>query len=339
MKAQVYAVIVTYGNRHRYFMEVVHALLAFDALNIIIVSNNADPESIEHLKMLESRHSARIEVIYLQENTGSANGFKTGIAYACEKADGEFLWLFDDDNKPEPDALKTLFDFWDTVTLDNKEENLLLVSYRENLCDYKDSVVYNKPWLHLGRKNSFRSFHVFDYIKKIPGFFKGRNSPAADEGSVTYGEITAAPYGGSFFHKHLIDDIGYPDERFFLYYDDYEFTCRLTKRGGKIFLLLNSIIDDVDQPFHVKKHRSAPFNFALSTDYTRLYYSVRNSTFFETRNFTTNRIMYATNLFLFAFLVICIGLLNCRFKNIKLFITAVCDGLTGNIKNDSRYKR
>ena len=339
MKAQVYAVIVTYGNRHRYFMQVVNALLEFDALNIIIVSNNAASESISHLRDLELQYPARVQVLYLQENTGSANGFKTGISHACGKEDCEFIWLFDDDNKPEPDALNVLLEFWDRASIENKEEMLLLVSYRENLCDYKDSVVYNKPWLHLGRKNSFRSFHVFDYIQKVLSIFKSTNSATADERPVLYGEITAAPYGGSFFHKHLIDGIGYPDERFFLYYDDYDFTYRITKRGGKIFLLLNSIIIDVDQPFHVKKHRSAPFHFALSTDFTRLYYSVRNSTFFETRNFTSNVLVYTVNLFVFAFLVISIGLFHARFKNIKLFITAVYDGLMGKITNPSLYNK
>ena len=95
----------------------------------------------------------------------------------------------------------------------------------------------------------------------------------------------------------------------------------------------------MDQPFHVKKHRSAPFHFALSTDFTRLYYSVRNSTFFETRNFTSNVLVYTVNLFVFAFLVISIGLFHARFKNIKLFITAVYDGLMGKITNPSLYNK
>ena len=53
------------------------------------------------------QNQERLKVIYLDENTGSAGGYKLGLeeAYKCNEC--EFIWLLDDDNKPQKDSLKT----------------------------------------------------------------------------------------------------------------------------------------------------------------------------------------------------------------------------------------
>ncbi|MEM4965125.1 MAG: hypothetical protein QXT13_13345 [Pyrobaculum sp.] len=59
-------------------------------------------------------------------------------------------------------------------------------------------------------------------------------------------QIPFIGYGGMFFHKKLIDTIGYLDERFYVYDDDIEWTYRITHKGGAIYLVLSSIVLDID---------------------------------------------------------------------------------------------
>ena len=55
------------------------------------------------------------------------------------------------------------------------------------------------------------------------------------------------PYGGLFFHRSIIDIIGLPDTNYFLYGDDFDFSYRITKKGGKIFLVTQSVIEDLEK--------------------------------------------------------------------------------------------
>ena len=110
----------------------------------------------------------------------------------------------------------------------------------------------------LGRVNGFIGFHIFDFHSKIIRFLKKVSlkknvnqymSEIADKCTCdkNWGTVPVAPYGGLFFHKKLIDIIGYPMEDLFLYQDDFEYTYRITKNGGKIYLILNSTVKDLEK--------------------------------------------------------------------------------------------
>jgi len=67
--------------------------------------------------------------------------------------------------------------------------------------------------------------------------------------------------------------------------------------GGKIFLLLDSIVKDIDiskgKGIFSVNHR-APF---------RVYYSMRNRAYFEQRFLVTNRFVYKLNQYTYLFLI------------------------------------
>jgi hypothetical protein len=84
-----------------------------------------------------------------------------------------------------------------------------------------------------------------------------------------------------FIHKNLIDNIGFPNEKFYLYGDDTEWTYRITKGGGKIYLILESIIVDLEPFWGING------NFLIDKiqkDKRRFYYACRNAAFFEINN-------------------------------------------------------
>ena len=115
-----------------------------------------------------------------------------------------------------------------------------LLSFRPDREQYKQAILENNPNLVLGRKNSFSGFHL---NQKISKFFSQK---ALLDKTKVIGEIAYAPYGGLFFHKTIVDEIGYPNEDYFLYSDDHDWSYRITMANKKIYLVSNSVIEDID---------------------------------------------------------------------------------------------
>lgn len=110
MPERVTVVTVTYGDRWGYLEKVLARLDDLDRAEriaaIVVVANGAALSARRRLDAAAARDS-RIQVVPLGANRGSAAGFAAGIARALE-LDGEAVWLLDDDNLPEPGALRAL---------------------------------------------------------------------------------------------------------------------------------------------------------------------------------------------------------------------------------------
>ena len=79
-------------------------------------------------------------------------------------------------------------------------------------------------------------------------------------------------YGGMFFHVDLLKEIGYPNEKYFIYSDDYEWSYKISN----IVLVKDSIINE-------PPHRTADE-----------YYRVRNAIWFS-KQFITNKFKFYIN--------------------------------------------
>ena len=338
---KVCVVTVTYGNRFRYLEKVIDACLKEGVDKIIVVDNNSHPESRQKLKELEKKEP-KLKVIYLDENKGSAGGYKIGLkeAYKCKNC--KFIWLLDDDNKPKKNSLKILKDFWNKINHPDKEHFIALLSYRKDRMIYKEAIMTNNPDLVLGRKNGFLGFHIFDLPKKFIKFIKRKIGIQTiktfkEKNNIKFGEVSTTPYGGMFFHKNLLNTIGYPKEDLFLYTDDTEWSYRIIKNNGKIYLLLDSIIEDLEISWHLQR-KNTFFYFLLNegTDF-RVYYMYRNRVYFERNNLVSNNFIYYLNMKMFFFIL----MLFKRKKNKKrfeLFKRAVNDGLKGKLGKSYVYE-
>jgi len=314
------AVIVTYADRFNLLKEVVTSCFSEGVKKIIIVDNNSHSNSKTSLKILKEQYNDQIIIQWNKSNLGSAKAYKQGLerAYGIENCD--YIWLLDDDNKPRKQSLQILKDFWG----DKKSEIACLLSYRPDRVQYKKAIQQRNPELVLSKKNSFYGFHILDKISKI---FTNKKTLVYDD---QFGEISYAPYGGMFFHKSLLDIIGYPDENFFLYSDDHDWSYRITDSGKKIFLVLNSIIDDIDTSWGVTKNgkRTNVFLKIKDAPSLRVYYTLRNRMIFEKKYLVTNKLMYNLNVVLFTFFLFCFCLNN---KNFKVFKQAIKDAKENNL--------
>ena len=333
----VFALIVTYADRYRFLEKTIFNCFESGVDKVFVVDNNSEYESNFKLRRLEERLSPKLIITYLNKNIGSAGGFKKGLEEIITEEDCEFIWLLDDDNVPRVDSLDVLKDFWNSLDQKNKQNNTSLLSYRpvKDSIGYKKAILDNNPNLVLGKCNSFLGFHFLDFPKKLFKFIY--TSKNVVKSNIKSGLVSVAPYGGLFLHKDLLNTIGYPNERFFVYADDHDWTYRIIKNSGKIILILGSIIDDCDISWNVQKRTQSNFSSAINAPKFRLYFSTRNRIIFERKDLTRNNFSYLLNILIYSFLFFGYSFLSFRIRNLAVFSQAVYDGLLNNLdKNNIR---
>ncbi|MGJ8548449.1 glycosyltransferase [Winogradskyella wichelsiae] len=280
-------VTLTYGDRFDYVSKNIKATLDLEHVKkMVVVMNGVSETTLSKLNNL-SINEPKLIIHDLEHNAGSAKGFKEGIEKILEE-DIEFIWLIDDDNLPQRDALCQLLKHWKLLNKENKPLYSLL-SYRPDRNVYKEAIQRNNPYFMLGPDNSFLGFHLIKKIKHL--FFKDEKVQEIKR----TGKVAVAPYGGMFFKRELIKLIGLPNESFFLYADDHDFSYRITKNGGEIVLVLDSVLTDLEKSFHLKKqNRVLKTRFFSTNSKDAIFYSVRNNIYFEC-NFVESPIIYNLN--------------------------------------------
>ena len=73
-----------------------------------------------------------------------------GLKQAYKDQECDFIWLLDDDNKPDKKALSVLKEYWQGIK--DKQKIFALLSYRKDRDAYKEAVINEKPDLVLGEK-------------------------------------------------------------------------------------------------------------------------------------------------------------------------------------------
>jgi GT2 family glycosyltransferase len=309
----VYAVTVTYGNRSGFVERLAERLMAVNVYKLIVVDNGSVPECKLRLKDLADAYPSKVEVISLAENTGSAGGFKTGLMAAGDRPDCDYIWLLDDDNLPDLNASDQLL-----VTYQNLNENCCLVSLR------KDRILYRRIFNDSDVKRKFTSNNSFIHYN-ILHWFRKRFLYSWKKFNLI--SIPYAPYGGMFFHKRLLQTIGYPLDQMYLYRDDHEYSHRIIKAGLKIYLHRESIIKDMEVSWHGrKKYRLfRRFMTVVDGEEMKTYFLIRNSIFLESKCFVTNQWEYTINRFLYTVIFYALCILSNKPDRIKLFQKAFAD--------------
>jgi hypothetical protein len=310
----ILSIIVTYGNRFHYLEQVVKRLLKEKITKILIISNGSDEiykNSIFNLK----KKNKKIKLIILNKNYGSAFAIKKGFKYAL-KSDYKFILLLDDDNLPELGSLKILKKKYREYG--NSFKNIFSPN-RYKLKYYKNLKFKNNAF-HFSN-NNFIKFNflniIFFFIKNF--FFKN----SQNKKNIS---MQVAPYGGLFFNKEILKIVGFPQKKFFLYADDFEFTLRLTRNNFNIYFCKDYLIEDLDKTLDENNY------FSKTVDERKIFFQVRNHTHFS-RKFITNKVAYYCNMYIFLFYFILINFLITAdkkffFKRLYLIIKAVRSGDT-----------
>ncbi|WEK19602.1 MAG: glycosyltransferase [Candidatus Pedobacter colombiensis] len=317
--------IVTYSNRWQFLEQVLKGVTALENVTDVIIVDNASTYNVAQncALLLDSR----IKVLTHTENLGSSGGYKAGLECFMKETEANFVWLLDDDNLPAPDALEKLTDVWASTQADDDQKALFSLRLdRKQHVQIGQGEDANRFLLV---KNSFMGFNLF----RVPvnQYYKFRDSFNKQRDFKEKAAMAYAPYGGMFFHKRMVDLIGYPDERFFVYADDSEYTYRMTEKGSTIWLVPASQITDVDKSYGIKYVKHFWRSMYLDLWSFRTYYQVRNSIYFYSRFNVTNHTIYGINKRLFLLKQWLISKLTAKQTNYKKLLGAIQDGLEGKL--------
>ncbi len=319
----VTVVTVTYGKRVNMLAQVLEAAYTQGASSAVVIDNGSqDPVA----RILAERFGGWARVHSLGANLGSAIGFKTGIAQALAQG-AEHILLLDDDNVPAAHCLRNLAEQWLACKrAGERQDNFAVHAIRSGL---NNGGMTEKLQMTEPRRGSFLGFHVAEIPYKLlrrlaPGLLR---RSGATHSNVS--DVSTAPYGGMFFHRDVIARIGLPNEAFFLYVDDYEFCARLTGQAGKIHIIRDAVINDIDTTWGCaeKHHYSALFSGRLeSRNPSKLYYATRNMIYFELHVGSRKTPIYALNKFVFITILTIMALQTGNFAQFRTILIGMKDG-------------
>lgn len=209
----VYALVVTF-KRRELLEQVLNALLqqTQPLTKIIVVDNNSNDGTDVLVNDLISSHGNIFEYHNTGANLGGAGGFAYGFEVLKDRQ-YDNLWLMDDDLMPQPDCLEKLIacpdgDIVQPLRL-NKDGSLAELAPMQFELDNFFSLRPKKE-------------NVSQYIQRnklISGTIK----------------IAGVPFEGPLIKKHVVDKVGIPDKRFFIFYDDMDYSLRATEAGFSIY--------------------------------------------------------------------------------------------------------
>lgn len=259
------AVVVTY-NRKELLLECLEALkcqtAALDAIYLIDNASTDEtprllteagfidtppPEGLTQPVELHKKinaGTAAIDIYYVRmhRNTGGAGGFHEGVRRAYERG-FHWLWLMDDDVEPLKNALEVMlsFTFAGQVVLPNKK--------------FADGTVLSDD-----------SYFSLSMGKMMPV----RNGTFAQNSSFSFKNY--ATFEGMLVSRTIVEQIGYPDRRFFYIGDDFVY--------GLMASLYTNIVFVKEGLFYKKLKRQDPKTL-MGRESVRLkdmeiYYRVRN---------------------------------------------------------------
>jgi glycosyltransferase involved in cell wall biosynthesis len=169
--------------------------LTMKPAQIYVVDNDKDPVVGELCSVLQDDLNLPVSWIPMEENTGGSGGFCKGVEQAY--TDGhEWLWLMDDDVKVMPTSLAEL-----------------------------------QPWLNVGvqknwrvfqpcRRNFNGEFFYWQYWFWNKLGIPNPIAPAEFKPGEKARRMNTACFEGGVFHRSIPEEIGAPDKRFFIYWDD-----------------------------------------------------------------------------------------------------------------------
>src|SRR3954469_16187531 len=237
----VAAVIVTY-NRADKLGKVIEQVLAQDraADQVIVVDNASTDATPDVLEAYADRD--RVSIERLSENTGGAGGFAHGMSLAYERG-ADFVWIMDDDCYADTDALRELLDGHAAA-----EESMgMRLPFACSVVRWTDGEIceMNNPE------------PTWDWGKLL----------VRGESSVL---VNSCSFVSVLFPRWVLTQFGLPLSEYFIWFDDQEYTRRITKAGPGVQCLQSKVTHDL------AVNRGVNFADVNADNMWKFEYGVRN---------------------------------------------------------------
>ncbi|MDX3904868.1 MAG: glycosyltransferase family 2 protein [Pigmentiphaga sp.] len=192
----------------------------------VYVIDNASTDATAEL--LAARTDLPLRVTRSPENLGGAGGFSLGMELAHEGG-WDWIWLMDDDVVPEPDCAEALVAQGDPA----------MIAVRQGT----DGELVERSALRFDLRNPLVLRSKRRSVAQAYGE-RQRMPP------VVYVENVA--FEGFMVHRSVVDAVGYPDARYFIFYDDVDYALRIRRAGYRISAVRDAVM--VRQLDFVQQH-------------------------------------------------------------------------------------
>ncbi|MGB6354060.1 MAG: glycosyltransferase [Steroidobacteraceae bacterium] len=319
----VSVVTVTYGDRWALLSRVLAHLESHPKIGRVVVIDNGARVPVAPL--VQRALFQKAIVVRNPRNLGSAAGFKLGIETVLTY-DPMWIWLLDDDNLPDPTTLDSMHR--SAAGLDPAERGLTaFTAFRP---EHHVAVAAGEDVRRcFPPHSSFCGFHVADIPHKVWRRMRRPRGAARREIPARV-SLPYAPYGGLFFHRDLLKNIGTPNQELVLYADDTEFTSRIVQSGGRLWLLTGAPILELEPSWSTKERARTSFEAWLtgSSDF-RVFYRARNRAYFDSRVWSRNKAIYRLNRLVYLLTLGLFALRHRRLERYGLFRRAIARGEEG----------
>lgn len=248
---QIAAVIVTH-NRSAKLARVLQALAVQSLpLSQIHVIDNASTDDTAAVVSAMADTLPGLRYQRLPTNIGGAGGFHHGMKQAFD-AGADYLWISDDDAYPDPDAIQHLF--------------LALRQFEQT---------------H-GKRPSFACSRV----NWVDGTICEMNIPRAVwdwsrylEVDQSWALVDSCSFVSILVPRWALAEHGLPIPDYFIWFDDAEFTRRLSKTFPGILVPESTVTHDIAE------NKGVNFSLVTAQNLWKFVYGARNETSFLTREF------------------------------------------------------
>lgn len=305
MNKRVLAVIVTY-NRAKYLKSLLKSLnnQTQDLYGILILDNNSSDNTYNMLKEMNftkrnefnTLHEVKNDVVKYyyyrnSENVGGSGGFNIAFKLAIN-LDVDYFWVMDDDVLPENNCLeKLLSNITDDVSIciPNRSDN-----------NYTDRAI-----ISINLNNPFK--------------IKSAKKTYIDIKQQKYISVVDMPFEGPLIKKDIVNKVGFPNDKYFILYDDTDYAMRCIKYT-KIYMIPNAILH---KQIIQKKNKNSVMDW-------KNYYDIRNSIIFDKKYGKNILVKNVRPIVLWIDLTIRALILR-KFYNLKIINRGFRDGIKGVI--------
>ena len=303
-KLMVAAGTITYGNRARFLYRNIDQLISEGFDCIYVLFNGVSGSVVDETK---ARYAGcQVFFIVSEKNEGSAGGYLRLLRYVLKYDDCDRLLLLDDDNLVPNGFLGRALN----VCASSSD---IFYFHRPDRILPLQTFLAQQPWKILGSDSNFLGRNIFP------------NMPFSSKG--LDGDLLAAPYGGLFLPRAAVEKRIFPDRKFFLYADDYDYTFRLCAEGGfNIAFVRNPEINDLEQSFHLHNRGFNLFKNRYSgATKQQLYFSVRNQVYLSLRE-SSSAVKFFLNMAVISPIFLMQFLMVFEYQKAYLFLKAMIAG-------------
>lgn len=237
----VAAVIVTF-NRVDKLKNVIASIASqtHPVSTLFVIDNASTDGTAEYLATVDK--TIPLEIVRMPENLGGAGGFAEGMKRGYASG-ADHVWIMDDDCYPKPTALANLIDGFDDAVRELGAD----VPFACSVVEFIDGSIceMNNP---------------------VPTWDWGRLLVKGQRNVM----VTACSFVSVLIPRWAIAEYGLPYSEYFIWFDDREYTLRLTNRCPGVQVLDSVVVHDMGD------NRGVNFAMVDGKSLWKFAYGVRN---------------------------------------------------------------